>query len=172
MKTFLILLAALTSIQTLAYPCPADLVQNKKKKSLHDWLSRIEGTHHIKGCSVEVTLCNPNEPPTDNQILAEVFVRARRQREAYLPITVAAKSDRKIQTQIQSYSRTLVYEKRDLYYEKELGREEFYQLEVVFKSPSSRDIEYLDLATYSTNKALNMPDGNQSRWYNCGSTAD
>lgn len=149
------------------YPCPRDLETSKDKKTLHDWLVRLRGHRMIEGCKIEVTACDATEPRSDSQILGEIYVVDFRNREAYLPLLIADRKNEKIQTQLKAYPNSFFYIKWDYYYENELGQTETYRLDIRM-TRDGRGVRSLDLGTYSTNKALNQPNGNRSRWYNCG----
>ncbi len=150
-----------------SYPCPADLESTKNKKVLHDWLMRLKGHRMIEGCQIEITACNPEEPRSNGQTLGELFLIDNRSREVYLPLTIAEPKDSKIRTSLEAYPKSFFYIKWDYYYEEEFGRTETYRLDIRM-TKDGQGMRSLDLGTYSTNKALNGSDGNQSRWYNCG----
>jgi hypothetical protein len=134
---------------------------------VQSWLQRFQGQSDIPNCHLEITACNPNEPRTTGATIGELFLIDKEGRQAYLPLMVADKGDRKIQTQIESSQRRLKYIKFDRYFEEEFGRTEAYRLEIRLDS-TGEHIQRLDLGTYATRKKLHQPNGNESRWYNCG----
>lgn len=150
-----------------SYPCPTDLESHREKKALHEWLIRLRGHRMIEGCKIEITACDPSEARTESQILGEVYVVDFRNREAYLPMTIADTANPKIRTQLKAYPNSFFYTKWDYYYESQFGRTETYRLDIRM-TRDGRGVRSLALGTYSTYKALNHPNGNQSRWYNCG----
>ncbi len=154
--------------QASAYPCPADLEQVANKLTLHNWISRFVGIHSLPGCTLEIRACDRQEPRSENQLLAEIYIVDSQNREVYLPMIVVPIQNPKIDTEMEIYSKNFYYLKRDKFYESEFGRTETYRLGISLNRDSSA-IKTLDLGTYSTYKALrNRPDGNQSVWYNCG----
>lgn len=163
-----IMILLLTNLQASGYPCSADLEQTSSKLALHNWISRFVGIHHIPGCTVEIRTCDPQEPRTDNQLIAEIYIVDSTSREVYLPIITVPTNNPKLDTEIEIHSKNLYYLKRDRFFESELGRTETYRLEISLNRDRSQ-IKAVDLGTYSTHKALRgRPDGNQSVWYNCG----
>lgn len=151
------------------YPCPRDMENVRTKSTLYNWLAALRGLRMVEGCKIEITTCNPSEPRTDSQILGEVYVVETdgHQREAYLPLIIAAPNNPKIQTRLESFTRRFHYTKWDYFYEPMEGQTETYRLDVRMTA-DGLGMHSLDLGVYATNKATNSPDGNQSRWYNCG----
>ncbi len=169
MRIAFLVLMFLAGTQALAYPCPADLEAVKAKRLLHNWVSQFKGQHVIAGCKVEFTACNPLEPRGDGQMLAELYIVDYRRREAYLPLIIVPSGNPKVRTSLEAYPKSLFYIKWDYFYEKEFGETETYRLDIRLTEKGNA-IESIDLGTYSTNKALDLPGGTQSRWYNCGKT--
>lgn len=168
LSTFILTVILLINAQTWAYSCPTDLEQTPTKLNLHNWLNRFVGIRQLRGCTLEIRVCDPLEPRTENQMLAEIYIMDSQNREVYLPLIIVSSDNSKMDTELEIYSKTLFYLKRDKFYESEFGRTETYRFEISLDRDGST-IKSLDIGVYSTNKALrNRPDGNQSVWYNCG----
>lgn len=153
-----------------AYSCPADFDVDQRKKVFHDWIGRFKGRFSLKGCQVEITVCDPKMARTEGSMIGEIFLVDRRGREAYLPLHLVSKGNPKIRTSLQAHPKTLYYLKYDYFYEEELGQTEGYQLDLRLE-PGTGEIKDIDLGIYASHKKLKRPDGTKSRWYNCGSKA-
>ncbi len=149
-----------------AYSCPKDLQNTRRAVELHHWLNHFQGRLQVGGCQIEITACDLSAEPGISSMIGEIYIVDKRGREAYLPLSYIPPGSREGETHIQFFKQRLVYLKRDKLYEEEYGRTEVYRLDMRV-SPDYTRIVKLDLGTYATNKKLNMPNGNQSRWYNC-----
>lgn len=170
MKILICLLVSVICGTSWAYSCPEDFETNKKKKAFHSWLQRFEGHLSMKGCEIEITLCNPNEGGDQHSMIGEIYVVDSHDREVYLPLNLVEKGNPKIRTSLEAHPRTLFYIKYDYYFEEEYGKTESYRLDIRLERKTGQ-IKSIDLGTYSTKKKVKSENGNESRWYNCGTRA-
>lgn len=168
MRYFVLCLMMFVEVQAWAYPCPATFRQDPQAQETVQWLSRFGGQTDFPNCHIEITTCDPGELGPEQAPLAELYIVDAKGREAYLPISLVAEGTPKIETSIRLRERSLYYIKKDRFEEPEFGRTEAYRLEIRTEPKDLQVLRGLDLGTYSTNKKIHTPDGNQSRWYNCG----
>jgi hypothetical protein len=135
-------------------------------KALYSWLSRFKGQFDMPGCHVEIVACDPSSLD-DNSLIGEVYIVGTDKREAYIPVAYIKTQPAELKTVVDASKRIVNYIKVDRYYEPEFGKTEIAQLELRVDQKTGA-LRRLDIGTYSTNKALHQPNGNQSRWYNCG----
>jgi len=154
------------SCWTYAYPCPSVVSQDENAKALHDWLVRFKGQFDMPGCHVEILACDASVTD-DHSLIGEVYIIDADKREAYVPVAYVKSQPAKLKTVVDASRRIINYIKVDRYYEPEFGDTEIAQLELRVDQKTGQ-LRRLDIGTYSTNKALHQPNGNQSRWYNCG----
>jgi hypothetical protein len=164
----LFLFLLLGSPKIWAYPCPQNLSLHKEGQTAYQWMKKIKGQWNLKNCRLEITVCNGQEPSNAQNLIGELYLIDEAGREAYLPVTVMEKPLPKIKTQVKEGRRWFYYFRSDRFYEQDLGRTEAYRLEVRMSRKDPSQLEGLDLGTYSTHHQLNQPNGNDSRWYNCG----
>ncbi len=159
MKKLFVLILACWNCAAAAYNCPSQLTSEQEELRL--WLHPWGGVHEIQNCRVEITVCTKGKGDDFSQVVAEIFIKDAKGREAYVPLTLG-QSD-KIEAHAAIYPRTMYYIVRDKYFEAENGRSETIRLEMVVAKDG---IKSLDIGQYATNKRLRGPSA--SRWYNCG----
>ncbi len=147
-----------------AYPCPDRLSTDEELRSSIAWLQKFTTTEKLGECELEITVCNPNEV-SRSALFAEVFLIDRMGREIYLPLTVEF-NDRSPTYTIQN-KRVFHYQKRDRFFEDELGRLEVYRLELLTQWSDPHRLKRLELGAYATNRRLSGPGRNRSRWFIC-----
>lgn len=167
MKILIWLMLSIYGLNSWAYSCPADVNTNPNAKAVFAWMSRFQGKQNMRGCYVEITVCDPNEAHEGGAVIGEIYIVDDKQREAYLPLTTVNGEAGKIKTSIEAYNKNFYYIKFDYYFEPEFGRSEAYRLDLHL-DPSGQYLKSLALGTYATRKKIHSPSGNRSRWYNCG----
>ncbi|MBX3022676.1 MAG: hypothetical protein KF799_13470 [Bdellovibrionales bacterium] len=168
MNKLILFLMTMASVSVLAYPCPKAIETDPQTIGAKRWLERFQGQHQMRGCQVEITVCNEQEPHVVGGPLAEVYILDEAGREAYLPLVPVAEDTPRMQASMQIHRRSLYYLKKDSFHEPELGRTEVYRLELKTEWDNLDKFNHVSLGTYSTNRRLRHRNGNESRWYNCG----
>ena len=157
------------SPRVFAYPCPSEVASRPQLTKMHSWISAISKQSSLGDCHVEISVCDLTEVVQDgNGMMAEFYVQDGQGREVYVPIMafddLSAPPTERIKIEMFRYR--LKYTKHDYLFEEEFGRTEGYQLDVRLDRTTGA-VRRLDVGTYATRKKLRMPNGNQSRWYNC-----
>ncbi len=168
MKAAVMCLVIFVSSRVYAYSCPLDLYQSKKIQKIYDFIESIKSQKVLYNCDIEITLCEKNDVVDLTAPLAELYVRDGLGREKYLPVTFSDKNLKQGFKYVIN-NKILYYEKVDKNYEEVFGRTEFQRLEIGLSKSGIRSME---LGTYSTNKKLKQPNGNQSEWIICKSKTD
>lgn len=149
-----------------AYPCPGVVQAEPQAGQLQAWMARWQGRMQVGECQVEITACDLNQGAGSSSTIGEIYIVDKEGREAYLPLSWIGAGHSEGKTQLEMYEKRLSYVKYDYVFEDEYGRTEAYRLDMRVNLDTG-SIRTIDLGTYATRKKLHMPDGNQSRWYNC-----
>ena len=152
-----------------AYPCPPKFFNDEKVQDSHQWLSRFEGQGSLHGCQIDIVTCDPAREGQDSSPLAEIWIKTKEGREAYVSVEFLSQPTPQLKTKAQLHKRAFYYKKRDRYYEPVNGRTEFSQLELRTLWTDPKQLDHIDIGLYTTHSRLDQPNGNQSHWYRCAS---
>lgn len=166
MKTLLFLLL-IYGLPAFSYNCPSSMASNKMAQKTHSWMERFKGQFDVHGCYVELVTCEISDDPDESAPVGEVFIQTPDGREAYVEIDFPNSETDRFKTQTKVNKRTLSYIRKDRYFEPVNGRTEVWRLEIRTLWDDLNQLDVTELGIYGTNRALNQPNGNDSRWFVC-----
>lgn len=151
----------------IAYDCPPYVESDPRADITYQWLSKFKDVKELHGCRLEIIVCEKTDTVDVSAPVGEILVTDVEGREGYLAIDFPEIDKKYIHTRVLKNKRMYNYKKKDRFFEKENGRTEVWHLEMVTDWHNVDLLKSLDLGIYATNKQLNQPNGNDSRWYNC-----
>lgn len=167
MRQWIFVLLSLAPSFTWGYSCPSWFKTHSEAQAIHAWLTRFKNIEELHGCKIEIEVCDVGSEEADDAPIGEVLIVTPDNREAYLSIDFAEHESYWFKTKVKQHKRSIVYTKRDRYYEPINGRTEFWQLEFQTEWDDTQLLKNVELGIYTTHSQLNQPNGNDSHWFVC-----
>jgi hypothetical protein len=155
------------SIRSYAYGCPEFTTDSKDYNEAIELLTKVQGSHTLGKCHVEIRVCNSSEPSRSSNQWAEIFIEDEYGREQYAPLYYQTQDSFKSKTDLEAYTNVMYFTFQDRTPDALNGRSEAIRLDLRIDK-STQELKRIDLGLYGTIRHVTRTDGSTtSQWSTC-----